>query len=483
MVIINIEYLIGGKYMFEFLIDDHSYSHIHFIGIGGVSMSGLAEILITQGFKVSGSDSKESHILNRLMKLGASIYIGHKKENIQNADLIIYTDAISKDNIELATAIESGAQLVDRATFLGALMKNYSNSIAVSGTHGKTTTTSMIASITKGLDLNPTMLIGGNLNEIGGNVRLGSRDYILTEACEYKANILKYYPTMAIILNMDEDHLDYFKDMNHIIETFKGYVSNLREEDDLIINIDDENASKIIENSKAKVITFGVNKKADYTAEYISFSDNGLATFTLNIRDKEFYPVKLDVMGTHNVYNAIAAIAATHNLGVPIDVIIENILHYKGVNRRLEVKGYYNDIQVLDDYAHHPTEIRACLQAVKQNASGNIYCIFQPHTFTRTKILLDSFSKSFKDADKVIITDIYAAREIDNGEIHSRDLANAVRKTGTDCIYISTFEEIEDYLLKNAQANDIILTMGAGNIFTLGESILAHANDEKKQAV
>lgn len=469
--------------MFEFFIDDHSYSQIHFIGIGGVSMSGLAEILITEGFKISGSDSKESHILNRLMKLGATIYIGHEKENIQNADLIIYTDAISKDNTELAAAIESDSQLVDRATFLGALMKNYSNSIAVSGTHGKTTTTSMIASITKGLDLNPTMLIGGNLNEIGGNVRLGSKDYILTEACEYKANILKYYPTMAIILNMDEDHLDYFKDMNHIIETFKGYVSNLREEDDLIINADDENASKIIESSKAKLVTFGVKNKADYRAEYISFSDSGLATFTLNIRDEEFYPVKLNVMGTHNVYNAIAAIAATHSLGVPIDVIIENILHYRGVNRRLELKGYYNDIQVLDDYAHHPTEIRACLEAVKQNASGNIYCIFQPHTFTRTKILLDSFSKSFKDADKVIITDIYAAREIDNGEIHSRDLANAVSKTGTDCIYISSFEEIEDYLLKNVQANDIILTMGAGNIFTLGESILAHGNHDKKEAV
>ena len=205
--------------MFEFLMDDGLYSHVHFIGIGGVSMSGLAEILITQGYKVSGTDSKENPILSRLNKMGAKIFIGHKAENIQGADLIIYTDAISTDNVELKAAFDSTADVIDRATFLGALMKNYTNSIAVSGTHGKTTTTSMIATITKGLEFNPTMLIGGNLNDIGGNVRLGSKNYILTEACEYKANILKYFPTMAIILNMDEDHLDYFRDMNHIIET------------------------------------------------------------------------------------------------------------------------------------------------------------------------------------------------------------------------------------------------------------------------
>lgn len=469
--------------MFEFLIEDHSYSHVHFIGIGGVSMSGLAEILITEGYQVSGTDTKDSAILNRLRKLGATIYIGHEKENIQNADLVLYTDAISEDNIELQAAINSHADVIDRATFLGALMKNYTNSIAVSGTHGKTTTTSMIATITKSLEFNPTMLIGGNLNEIGGNVRLGSKNYILTEACEYKANILKYYPTMAIILNMDEDHLDYFKDMNHIIDTFKGYAKNLDNDGCLLINIDDEHSSEIMESTKSNVVTFGLAKEADYSAEYISFSDDGYATFTLNIRNKEYHPVKLNVLGNHNVMNALAAIAATHTLGIPIDLIIDNIFQYRGVGRRLELKGYYNDIKIVDDYAHHPTEIAATLQAISANASGKIYCVFQPHTFTRTKMLLDSFANSFMDADKVIITDIYAAREVDNGEIHSRDLAKAVKGKGTDCIYLSTFDQVEDYLIKNAKSEDIILTMGAGNIYTLGESILSGSNSEKKQAV
>lgn len=467
--------------MFEFLLDDHTYSHIHFIGIGGVSMSGLAEILITDGYKVSGTDAKESPILNRLRKLGATIYLGHDAKNIEEADLIVYTDAISKDNVELAAAINSNIDIVDRATFLGALMKNYTNSIAVSGTHGKTTTTSMIASITKSLEFNPTMLIGGNLNEIGGNVRLGSKNYILTEACEYKANILKYFPTMAIILNMDEDHLDYFKDINHIIDTFKGYAGNLESNDYLLINSDDENADKIIESTSANVVTFAIDKHADYRAEYVSFSDDGFATFTLSIRGKEFYPVKLNVMGSHNVSNALAAIAATHTLGIPIETIIENIFEYKGVGRRLEFKGYYNDIKVIDDYAHHPTEISATLEAISNNASGEIYCVFQPHTFTRTKILLESFSNSFKHADKIIITDIYAAREVDNGQIHSRDLVNAVKAKGNDCIYLSTFDEVEDYLIKNAKAGDIILTMGAGNIHTLGDAILSNSSNEKKQ--
>lgn len=468
--------------MFEFFIDNHSGSHVHFIGIGGVSMSGLAEILLKEGYIVSGTDSQESIVTNSLRKLGATIYIGHNEDNVQNADLVVYTDAISNDNVELQAAFNS-TTTVDRATFLGALMKNYTNSIAVSGTHGKTTTTSMIATITKGLEINPTMLIGGNLNDIGGNVRLGSRNYLLTEACEYKANILKYYPTMAIILNMDEDHLDYFKDMNHIVDTFKGYASNLSNEDYLLINIDDPYAFNIIENTKSNVITFGLDKKADYMAEYISFSDDGFATFTLNIKNKEYYPVKLNVMGVHNVYNAMAAIAATHTLGIPIDIIISNILEYNGVGRRLEIKGYYNNIKIIDDYAHHPTEISASLQAVSTNKGGKIYCVFQPHTFTRTKILLESFSNSFKNADKVIITDIYAAREVDNGEIHSKDLAKAVIEKGTDCIYIRTFEEIEEYLIENAKPGDTILTMGAGNIYQLGESILKNFKDEKKKAV
>lgn len=467
--------------MFEFFMNHHKYNHIHFIGIGGISMSGLAEILLMEGYHVSGTDSKESPILNRLRKLGAKIYIGHNANNVSGADLIIYTDAISKDNEELVAAVNSGKEVIDRATFLGALMKNYKNSIAVSGTHGKTTTTSMIATITNHGNINPTILIGGELDDIGGNVKLGTNNCILTEACEYKANILKYFPTMAIILNIDEDHLDYFKNMDHIVETFIGYARNLESNSNLIINNDDSNTQKIIENTIANVITFGINNKADYSAENISFSKEGYPNYTLNIKGIEFHEIQLNVMGIHNIYNSLAAIAATHTYGIPMDIISEYITFYKGVHRRLELVGIINDIKIMDDYAHHPTEIMASLKALRKAASGKIYCIFQPHTFTRTKALLDNFGKAFKDADKVIIADIYAARELDLGEIHSKDLANRINENGSEAIYLGSFEEIEEYLSNEVKDKDVILTMGAGNVYEIGKSILAH--HKEKEAV
>lgn len=466
--------------MFEFIINQHKYNHVHFIGIGGISMSGLAEILLIEGYKLTGTDTKETSIIDRLKNLGAQIYIGHNRENISGADLIIYTDAISKDNEELVAALNSNAEVVDRATFLGALMKNYQNSIAVSGTHGKTTTTSMIATIVNHAKLNPTILIGGELDDIGGNVKLGTDEYFLTEACEYKANILKYYPTMAIVLNMDEDHLDYFKSMDHIVETFIGYIKNLEDSSCLVINVDDPNSSKLIQNTKANVITFGINEEADYKAENISFDQDGYPKYTLNIRNKEYHQIELRVMGLHNIYNSLGAIAATHTYGLDMATISEFITYYKGVHRRLEFKGFIKEnIKVIDDYAHHPTEIKASLKAIRKAAKGDIYCVFQPHTFTRTKALLDSFAESFKDADKVIIADIYAARELDNGEIHSKDLSNRVSEKGSNAVYLSSFEEIENYLISQAKDNDIILTMGAGNVYQIGESILVHYKDKE----
>lgn len=464
--------------MFTFCINDHKYSHIHFIGIGGISMSGLAEILLTEGYKVSGSDANNSYIVERLKSLGADIYINHNKSNIENADLIVYTDAISMDNEELVAAQIKNIPTVDRATFLGALMKNYTNSIAISGTHGKTTTTSMIATILNRSVLNPTILLGGKLDEIGGNVKLGTKEYLLTEACEYKGNILKYFPTMAVILNMEEDHLDYFKDIHHIVDTFVDYGKNIQDKGSLIINIDDVNSKKVIENTNANIIGFGINSKADYSAEKISFSKEGYPSFMLNIKGESLYPVRLNVMGIHNVYNALASIAATHVLGVPIEIILDAIAHYKGTHRRLEVKGIINGIKIIDDYAHHPTEIKASLEALRNSTYNRIWCVFQPHTYTRTKLLLNSFATAFTDADKVIIPDIYAAREKNTGSIHSTDLVNALVKNGIDAKYISSFESIENHLLENAKKGDIIVTMGAGNVYTIGDTILE--SDEKK---
>ncbi len=466
--------------MFTFCINDHKYSHVHFIGIGGISMSGLAEILLTEGYKVSGSDANNSYIVERLKTLGADIYINHSKDNIKDADLVVYTDAISKDNEELLESINNNITTVDRATFLGALMKNYNHSIAVSGTHGKTTTTSMVATILNHSILNPTILLGGHLDEIGGNVKLGTKEYLLTEACEYKGNILKYYPNIAIILNMDEDHLDYFKNIDHIVDTFVNYGKNIQDNGHLIINIDDINSKKIIKSTNANIITFGINNRADYSAENISFDAEGYPTFMLNIKGESLYPVKLGVMGIHNVYNALASIAATHILNVPIETILESIGKYKGTHRRLEVKGLINGVKIVDDYAHNPTEIKASLQALKNSTESNIWVVFQPHTYTRTKILLKKFAESFSDADKVIIPDIYAAREKDTGLIHSTDLVDALVKNGVDAKYMSSFESIESYLLENAKKGDIIVTMGAGNVYAIGEAML---ESKEKEAI
>ncbi|HZK33007.1 MAG TPA: UDP-N-acetylmuramate--L-alanine ligase [Tissierellaceae bacterium] len=467
--------------MFEFSIGSNKYSKIHFVGIGGISMSGLAEILVSEGYKVTGSDSNNSLIIKRLKNLGIPIYLGHNAKNINGVDLIIYTDAIPNDNPELNQGVKDNIPLVDRATFLGALMKNYKNSIAVSGTHGKTTTTSMLSTILNPSSLNPTILLGGQLDEIGGNIKLGSKDFILTEACEYKGNILKYFPTMAIVLNIDEDHLDYFKSMDHIINTFVDYGRNLSKDDYLVINSDDPGAERVIKNTKAKIITFGFNKDSDYRVENVDFAENGFSSYLLNIKNHGIYNIKLNVMGTHNIYNSVASIVAAHIHGITMEDIQKNITRYKGVNRRLEYKGSYNGVKIIDDYAHHPTEIKATLDALKNSTASNIYCVFQPHTYTRTKFLLNSFAESFKGAYKTIITDIYAAREKDNGIVHSRDLKNAITNKGLDAIYLKTFKEIETYLKNNTKENDIIVTMGAGNIYLVGESILE--KDKEKAAV
>lgn len=458
--------------MFEFNLKFDNHKHIHFIGIGGISMSGLAEILLSKGYKVTGTDSKNSPTLKRLNNLGAGIFLKHDAKNISGADLIVFTDAISSDNIELEAAKKSGVEMIDRASFLGALMKNYTYSIAVSGTHGKTTTTSMLASITNHGNLEPTVLLGGQLDDIGGNVKIDSDDYILTEACEYKANILKYFPTMAIILNIDEDHLDYFKNIDHIVDTFVSYGKNLKEDSYLIANIDDPNIGRVLEATDAKIVSFGILNDADYRAEDIHFSEDGYPSFTLNVKGKGKFPLTLRVMGIHNVYNSLASLAAADTYGVPMDDLLKYMSLYGGVHRRLEYKGSFNGIDVLDDYAHHPTEIKATLEAINNKKTGQTYCVFQPHTFTRTISLLESFSDSFTLADNVIITDIYAAREKDTGVIHSRDLSEKIRAKGTNSIYLSTFKEVEDYLIANAREGDLIITMGAGNVNQIGESLL-----------
>ncbi len=458
--------------MFEINIDDSKYKNIFFIGIGGISMSALAELMLYKGYKVYGSDRMPSINTEKLEKNGATIYYEHKKEHIENMDLVIFTDAISFDNEEYMAAVKEKIDLVDRATFLGAIMKNYKNSIAVSGTHGKTTTTSMITEIIKDLDLNPTIMLGGQLKDIDGNIKIGEENLFLTEACEYKANILKYFPTTEIILNIDEDHLDYFDNIDHIVRTFKGYVDNLHADDYVILNVDDENVETLFPIDNCKVFTFGIKNDADLRAKNINFSEYGFPTYDLYLKGKKICHVELSVLGRHNVLNSLAAIAATYVNNIPIEDAIIGLKNYKGVERRLEEKGYYKGTKIMDDYAHHPTEIKSSIHAIKNACKGKLYTIFQPHTYTRTKLLLDAFANSFDESDVIIITDIYAAREKDYGDIHSKTLRDAISDHRDNAFYISGFEDIVKFIKENIKKDDVVVTMGAGDVYKIGEMIL-----------
>ena len=458
--------------MFEINIDNSKYKNIFFIGIGGISMSALAELMLYKGYKVYGSDRMPSINTEKLEKNGATIYYEHKKEHIKNMDLVIFTDAISFDNEEYMEAVKEKIDLVDRATFLGAIMKNYKKSIAVSGTHGKTTTTSMITEIIKDLDLNPTIMLGGQLKDIDGNIKIGDENLFLTEACEYKANILKYFPTTEIILNIDEDHLDYFDNIDHIIRTFKGYVDNLHQDDYVILNVDDENVDTLFPIDNCKVFTFGIKNDADLRAENIDFSEDGFPTYDLYLKGKKLCHVELSVLGRHNVLNSLAAIAATYVNDIPIEDAVVALKSYKGVERRLEEKGYYKGTKIMDDYAHHPTEIKSSIHAIKNACKGKLYTIFQPHTYTRTKLLLDAFANSFDESDVIIITDIYAAREKDYGDIHSKTLRDAISEHRDNAFYISGFDDIVKFIKENIKKDDVVVTMGAGDVYKIGEMIL-----------
>lgn len=445
---------------------------VHFIGIGGISMSALAEILLKYGYKVSGSDMKSSNITERLKDKGAVIYIGHAAENVLSADIVVYTAAISPDNPEFIKAKELNLTMMDRAEFLGLIMKGHKYNVTVSGTHGKTTTTSMISHILVDADVDPTILVGGELDLIGGNVRTGNSDYFVAEACEYKASFLKFYPYIGIILNIDADHLDYYKDINHIKETFEKFVSLIPEDGYLIANAEDENVSEIMNKTNScNVISYGFNK-GNLQAHNIEFDSRACASFDVIYKDTFLFRAELSVPGKHNVLNALSCIAASLALNLGHEHILKGLNSFRGTHKRFELKGIRNGVTVIDDYAHHPTEIKATLSTAKSTPHKRVFCVFQPHTYTRTISLLDDFSESFYDADEIILADIYAAREKDTGIVSSDTLGEKIRGKGLQCINLHSFEEIKDYLRKNTEEGDLVLTVGAGDIVKVGEAFL-----------
>lgn len=446
---------------------------VHFIGIGGISMSGLAEILLSRKFTVSGSDRTASDLTDQLAAAGIRIFIGQRAENItDDIALVVYTSAVKESNPEMAEARRRGLPLLSRAELLGQLMENYNTSLAVSGTHGKTTTSSMLSDILLAENTDPTLSVGGIVKSINCNVRVGDTGYFLTEACEYTDSFLSLYPTLGIILNIEEDHLDYFRDLNHIRDSFHRFALQIRKEGALIINNEIENKEELISDLPCSVFTFGMDDSADYYASNLSVNDFGHASFTCYGPEGFALPVTLRVPGIHNVKNALAAIAAAHVLHISDYAIRQALEAFSGAGRRFDYKGTVGGVRIVDDYAHHPTEISATLTAAKQIKCNTLWCVFQPHTYSRTKSFLDEFATALAAADRVVLLSIYAARETDTLGVSSEILGEKIRALGTDCHCFKTFDEAEIFLLENCTEDDLLITMGAGDVYKIGDSLL-----------
>lgn len=447
---------------------DNNIKHIFFIGIGGVSMSGLAELMLSRKIKVSGSDWNESENVKKLRKNGATVYIGENADNITNdIDLVVYTSAVRAEHPEMKKAKDLKLNIATRADFLGEIMKEFGHSICVSGTHGKTTTTGMLSQVLVDTDLDPTIFLGGNLKVIDGNIRIGGKDLLLTEACEYKRNFLKFNPTVEIILNVEEDHLDYYKDIEDIRTAFRAYAELLDENGLLVVNYKDKD---LFNNLRCNVKTFGLNEECDIYAKNISY--NPKPKYTLVIDKKEITEIDLNIFGEHNILNSLSVIAVLISIGVDIDIIKNGIKNFFGTERRYELKGNVNGITVVDDYAHHPTEVRTSINSAKYNTDGNVITIFQPHTFTRLKALIDDFADELSKAEYIIIVDIYAAREPYTDNIHSKDLVEKIKKYNKNVVYAANFDEAATIALKFAKSGDIIMTMGAGDVYKIADILL-----------
>ena len=447
--------------------------HVHFIGIGGISMSGLAEILLEEGFTISGSDAKQSALTDSLAKKGATIYIGQKASNLSiRPALVVYTAAIREDNEEFKAAVDAGIPMLSRAELLGQIMDNYEKSIAVAGTHGKTTTTSMISQILLVAKADPTISVGGILEAIGGNIRVGGSEVFITEACEYTNSFLHFHPKYSIITSVEAEHLDFFKDIDDIRRSFHEFAENTAPDGVLIINGQIAALDQITNNLSCSVTTYGLCENDDFYAKNITYNDHACGTYTLMHKTEDLGTVSLSVPGRHNVSNSLAAIALCLNLGLPLDVIKKGLLQFGGTKRRFEYKGTKNGITVIDDYAHHPTEVAATLTAARNYPHGRIICVFQPHTYSRTKAFLSDFARVLSMADIVVLADIYAAREKNTIGISSKDLLAELQKNGQESYYFPSFDEIEKFLSEKCINNDLLITMGAGDVYLIGEHLL-----------
>ncbi len=453
------------------MLDLSKPKHIHFIGIGGISMSALAMIMLDRGWTVSGSDLRDSTLTDRLQAAGAKIVYAHSAENVHGADVIVFTSAVKPDNPELVRAKELGIPIYARAELLGDLMAEAAQGIAIAGSHGKTTTTAMLGLMLDLAGCEPTVLVGGELESIHGNVKVGNGKYLVAEACEYFDNFLALKPNVGIILNIDADHLDYFKDLEHIKRTFRRFAELIPADGALIACLDDANVRSILPGLSCPVISYGLDSSADWTASDLKLRAGG-SEFTVVHEGKPLGRAVLHVPGKHNVQNALAAIAVGDMLGLPMHTIAEHLESYRGTHRRFDYQGEFNGADIYDDYAHHPTEIKATLAAAKTYNPRRLLCVFQPHTYTRTKALMREFAEAFAEADRVIIADIYAAREKDTYGVNSAQLAEQMQTVHRDARHIGSLGQAAEYLRQELQPGDLLITMGAGDVNRVANMLL-----------
>lgn len=437
---------------------------VHLAGIGGVSMNPLAEVLHGMGLAVQGSDQQDSPAVERLKEMGITIRTGHSAENIEGAEFLIRTAAIPDSNPEIAAAREKGIPVFERAEAWGAIMQQYEDAVCIAGTHGKTTTTSMTTHIFMAAKADPTVMIGGTLSMLHGGYRVGKGKTIILESCEYRNSFHYFFPTVAVILNIEADHLDFFKDIEDIKRSFRHFAEIVPGDGRIIANADDGNTMEALKG--LPVFTFGINKESDCQAKNLTWN-HGRPDFDIYIHGELFTHLSLRVAGLHNVYNALGAAAAAYALWIPRTAVRQGLEDFSGAVRRFERKGVCNGAEIYDDYAHHPAELHALLSMAQTLGYDRVICAFQPHTYTRTKALFDDFVRELQTADVVILTDIYAAREANTIGISSKDLADKIPNS----IYCPSLQETAEKLREIARPGDIIITVGAGDVFTVGEML------------
>ncbi len=445
-----------------------SVPHIHFVGVGGIGMSGLAKVLLEAGYTVSGCDRQRSHITDRLAGLGATIHEGHSAGHLAGVDLLVISSAIPADNPDLVEARRREVPVIKRAQLLGHLMKER-RGVTIAGTHGKTTTTGMIAWILEQAGLDPTIFAGGELVNLGTNARRGYGPYAVAEADEYDYAFLELTPEVAVVTNIEADHPDIFESQDAVVDAFAEFLKRVQPGGHVVACVDNPQVQRLI-TQRENVITYGLNQPAEWQAANIISNGKG-QTFSVHHHQRPVGEFRIHLPGIHNVSNALAAIAATTAIGVPPDIIREALAGFRGTRRRFEHKGSVGGVTVIDDYAHHPTEVRATLAAARQCFSGQtVWAVFQPHTYSRTRALLDEFAGSFGDADRVIVTDIYAAREKDTLGVHAEDLVGRMTHPGVQ--YLAGLEDAASYLANHLAPDSVVLTLGAGDVWKVGERVL-----------